>query len=78
MVSTMIVCPPDAPPAATGCAARTGKGLVPGLGRVTETYTFFISDCGGTFLLLETSVRLEVEGRGALQATLAQDDQYVP
>ena len=38
MTSTPTSCPPGAPPDATLCAVRVGDGLVPGLGRVSESY----------------------------------------
>jgi HYR domain len=78
VLSMLIACPPDAPPTATICVTRTGGGLVHGLGRVTETYTFFAHDCGGSYRMLETSARLEVEGKGALQVALDRDDQCRP
>ena len=59
-------CPPGSPPDADLCAARTGSGAVRGLGGVSETYTFFVQegDCDRVF---ETTVRLEVAGKGELQ-----------
>lgn len=78
MTSTPINCPPNAPPNASTCATRTGSGVVPGLGRVTESYTFFAQDCGGSFRVLETSALLAVEGKGELQLALEPDDQCVP
>jgi HYR domain len=71
-------CPPDAPPTANLCANRTGNGLVPGLGRVTGTYWFFEEDCVGAHRVLETTARLEIQGKGALQVALARGDQCVP
>lgn len=38
LVSNLGACPPSIP--ADACAPRTGAGLVPGLGSVTETYTW--------------------------------------
>jgi hypothetical protein len=72
MTSTPGSCPPGSPPNADLCAARTGRGVVRGLGGVSETYTFFVQegDCDRVF---ETTVRLEVAGKGALQLAL---DQY--
>ena len=71
MNSTAGPCPPGSPPDADLCAARTGSGAVRGLGEVSETYTFFVQegDCDRVF---ETTVRLEVAGKGELQ--LAVDD----
>ena len=65
-------CPPGSPPDADVCAARTGSGAVRGLGRVSETYMFFVQegDCDRVF---ETTVRLEVAGKGELQLAV---DRY--
>jgi hypothetical protein len=72
MTSTPGPCPPGSPPDADLCAARTGSGAIRGLGRVSETYTFFVQegDCDRVF---ETTVRLEVAGKGELQLAL---DRY--
>src|SRR3954447_15039675 len=72
MTSTPGPCPPGSPPDADLCAARTGSGAIHGLGRVSETYTFFVQegDCDRVF---ETTVRLEVAGKGELQLAL---DRY--
>jgi len=72
MKSTVGTCPPGSPPDADLCAARTGSGAVPGLGEVSETYTFFVQegDCDHIF---ETTVRLEVAGKGELQLAV---DRY--
>ena len=72
MTSTPGPCPPGSPPDADLCAARTGSGAVRGLGGVSETYTFFVQegDCDRVF---ETTVRLEVAGKGELQLAV---DRY--
>ena len=66
MTSTVGPCPPGSPPDADLCSARTGSGAVRGLGRVSETYAFFVQEgeCDGVF---ETTVRLEVADKGELQ-----------
>src|SRR3954467_7517252 len=43
MTSVTVACPPEAPPDVRECRARTGEGLVPGLGRATEIYTYLYS-----------------------------------
>src|SRR3954469_16030780 len=65
MTSRQGPCPPGSPPDADLCAARRGTGAIRGLGKVSETYTFFVQegDCDGVF---ETTVRLEVAGKGEL------------
>ncbi|HMI99982.1 MAG TPA: HYR domain-containing protein [Gaiellaceae bacterium] len=72
MTSRLGPCPPGSPPDADLCAARTGSGAVRGLGEVSETYTFFVQegDCDRVF---ETTVRLEVAGKGELQLAV---DRY--
>ena len=72
MTSTSGPCPPGSPPQADLCAARKGSGTFRGLGEVSETYTFFVQegDCDRVF---ETTVRLEVAGKGELQLAV---DRY--
>src|SRR3954453_19817747 len=72
MASTPGACPPGSPPDADLCAARSGSGAVRGLGKVSETYTFFVQEgyCDHVF---ETTVRLEVAGKGELQLAV---DRY--
>jgi hypothetical protein len=72
MTSTPGPCPPGSPPDADLCAARTGSGAARGLGGVSETYTFFVQegDCDRVF---ETTVRLEVAGKGELHLAV---DRY--
>jgi hypothetical protein len=72
MTSTPGPCPPGSPPDADLCAARTGSGAVRGLGGVSETYTFFVQE-GDCDLVFETTVRLEVAGKGELQLAV---DRY--
>src|ERR1041385_2944049 len=72
MTSTPGPCPPGSPPDADLCSARTGSGAVRGLGQVSETYTFFVQE-GDCDRVLETTVRLEVAGKGELQLAV---DRY--
>jgi hypothetical protein len=81
MTSTPSTCPENAPPGATLCATRIGDGVVRGLGRVSESYTFFVDEthaCGSGFTVLETTVRLDVAGKGQLQLALERDRNCVP
>jgi HYR domain-containing protein len=72
MTSTPGPCPTGSPPDADVCAARTGSGAVRGLGEVSETYTFFVGE-GECDRVFETTVRLEVAGKGELQLAV---DRY--
>jgi hypothetical protein len=72
MRSTLGPCPPGSPPDADVCAARTGGGTLRGLGQVSETYTFFVQE-GECDHVFETTVRLEVAGKGELQLAV---DRY--
>ena len=72
MTSTPGSCPPGSPPGADLCAARTGRGVVRGLGGVSETYTFFVQE-GTCDRVFETTARLEVAGKGELQLAV---DRY--
>ena len=80
MTSTPGPCPPNPPPGASLCAARTGSGIVPGLGRVTETYTFFVDEdsCAPGLKVLATTAHLEVTGKGAIELSLGQAPDCVP
>src|ERR1051325_6716028 len=72
MTSSPGPCPPGSPPEADLCATRTGSGAVRGRGEVSETYTFFVQE-GDCDRVLETTVRLEVAGKGELQLAV---DRY--
>ena len=80
MTSTPGSCPPNPPPGASLCAARTGSGIIPGLGRVTETYTFFVDEdsCAPGLKVLATTAHLEVAGKGAIELSLGQAPDCVP
>lgn len=77
MTSTPANCPPNPPPDTSMCAVRVGNGVIRGLGQVAQSYTFFIEDCGGSFRVLETTVRVEVAGKGDLQLALERDQECV-
>ena len=64
------------------CRARTGKGLLPGLGRATEIYTWFYRlgppTCpAGLGIPLATTGRLVVEGKGEIRFALADGAECV-
>jgi HYR domain len=67
-------CPP---PLGGECAARTGSGLVPGLGAVTEQYEFPVglgppSSAIGSGEALASSNRFVVAGKGEIHFALAE------
>ena len=75
LTSMIGACSPPAP--GDECAARTGSGLVPGLGAVTEKYEFPVglgapacAQSDGT--ALASSNRFVVAGKGEIHFTLAQ------
>ena len=81
LVSTSSPCPPGV--TANFCSARTGEGLVPGLGRVAETYTS-LDDIGGPPTCaaglgkaLGYPVRFVVAGKGEIFFTLAEAERCV-
>ena len=80
VTSTPAGCPPDAPPEANFCAARVGSGLVPGLGRVSANYMFFVDAgvCGTGDRVLETTAVLAVAGKGDLHVSLARKEDCLP
>jgi hypothetical protein len=77
VVSAPISCPPEAPPDVAECRARTGEAPFPGLGTVSESYTWFFrigpptcpSNLGKP---LGTTGRLVVAGKGELHLALAE------
>ena len=79
--STPVVPPPGAPQDA-GCRARSGEGRVPGLGRVSETYTWCYKvgppTCPAEVAKpLATTVRLVVQDKGELHLTLAEGTRCI-
>jgi len=78
LVSHLTSCPPGTSPTFTMCAARTGKGLVPGLGRVTESYTFLFSEgpptcpAAGLGKALAYPDRLVVADKGEIDVAFAE------
>ena len=77
VMSTPVECPPGAPTDANECRARTGEGLVSGLGSVSETYTWSYKigapKCPSTVgTPLATTGRLVVAGKGEIHFELAQ------
>jgi len=76
-------CPQGTPPEADECFARTGGGVVPGLGMVAEAYTFIVDtnspSCPTGDVLLPAAGRLTVAGKGEIAVALAgPPDCYVP
>lgn len=69
------VCPAGTPTTADECFARTGAGVVPGLGMVRETYLFIVDtnspSCVNGDLLLASVGTLTVAGKGAIDVALA-------
>jgi HYR domain len=79
-VSVPANCPPGMPDSVI-CHSRTGEGVVPGLGRVTEAYVFMAdrSAClSAAYKVLAYSARLSVDGKGDLLLTLAETPECVP
>jgi hypothetical protein len=83
VVSEPAACPSGAPADAAGCRARTGKASVPGLGSVSQAYTWFYRlgpptcpsvDVGKP---LATSGRLLVAGKGEIHFALADGSRCV-
>lgn len=78
-VSQLVGCPPGV--AANACADRTGEAQVPGLGRVTEAYTWqarLDAPCAAeSGRALAVPVRFVVAGKGEIQFALAEGAQCV-
>jgi HYR domain-containing protein len=83
LVSDLVPCPPDGPPNATECRARTGEGALRGLGAVSATYTWAFRmgpptcppDLGKP---LATAGRLTVQGKGEIRFSLADGAHCIP
>jgi hypothetical protein len=76
MKSVADLCPDGAYPPSVECKARTGAGVVPGLGNVTETYTFAPdfepgASCPGGLALRGSSARFAVAGKGEIDLSIA-------
>lgn len=80
LVSTRgAACPPGLPETVE-CPARTGAGVVPGLGAVNEAYTY-LADLGacetGSVKILGYPVRFTVAGKGELLISVAERPECV-
>lgn len=83
LVSQLGPCPPGVGAPVTACAARRGEGLVPGLGKVTESYTFLLSEgpptcpAAGYAKALAYPLRLVVVGKGEIGVAVAEGAECV-
>ena len=82
LVSTALPCPPEAPPDATECRARTGRGVVRGLGSVSESYLWSFRIGPPTCPAyvgkpLATTGRIVVTGKGEIHFALADGARCV-
>jgi hypothetical protein len=79
-VSVRAICPPGVPDSVI-CHARTGTGVVAGLGRVSETYLFMADRtlCGTVAAkVLAYSARLSVAGKGDLELAVEGLPECIP
>ena len=81
LVSRLVECPGPGESAGT-CASRTGQGVVSGLGRVAEAYTWRIDigppSCADDFAkTLAYGVVLVVAGKGEIQLALSEGAECV-
>jgi len=79
-VSVRAICPPGVPDSVI-CHARTGTGVVAGLGRVSETYLFMADRtlCGtAAAKVLAYSARLSVAGKGDLELAVEGLPECIP
>jgi hypothetical protein len=72
-------CPPGTPPNATECVSRKGAAVVPGLGRVEESWDLAVDEtpagCGPASLrFLPSTARLTVSGKGAIDVQVNGSD----
>jgi hypothetical protein len=67
--------------AAVICHSRTGEGVVPGLGRIAESYVILADNTTCTsaaYKILAYSARFSVEGKGDLLLSLAETPECIP
>jgi len=81
--SDAVACPQGTPPEADECFARSGGGVVPGVGMIAQSYTFVVDtnspSCPTGDVLLPAAGRLTVAGKGEIAVALAgPPDCYVP
>jgi hypothetical protein len=81
--SDAVACPQGTPPEADECFARSGGGVVPGVGMIAQSYTFVVDtnspSCPMGDVLLPSAGRLTVAGKGEIAVALAgPPDCYVP
>lgn len=73
-----LACPPDFPKTVE-CHPRTGKGVVSGLGNVTETYSYDTTtaapECGGLVKVLGHKAVFTVAGKGQINFSVAPAPQ---
>ncbi len=73
--SDTAACPAGTPPEADECHSRTGGAVVPGLGFVSEAYTFIVDtnspSCIDGDVLFASRGTLTVTGKGAIDVVLA-------
>src|ERR1051325_11598452 len=84
VTSTGVPCPPNQPADnSTDCRTRTGAGLVPGLGSVSEAYVWSYRmgppTCPSDFLgtPLKTTARLVVAGKGEIHVALRDGERCI-
>ena len=82
LISTSVVCPPEAPAGAVECRARTGTARVSGLGSVSEIYLWSYGGgsppCPSSLVRpLAATGRLVVAGKGELHFARAQGARCV-
>ena len=83
MASNLVPCPPDAPPDAFECRARTATGFARGLGNVTEIYGWSYGlgppTCPADWVKpFATTGRLVVAGKGEITFALAEGARCAP
>lgn len=82
MTSAPGICPPGTP-ADAECFARTGRGVVPGLGKVSESYTFVVVNetgpaCPGGQTLRGSVGRFRVADKGEIELRIDASPECYP
>jgi hypothetical protein len=78
MVSGDVPCPPGTPDN-IGCHPRTGEGIAPGLGAVSESYVERVeaspAECPGEYRAFAQTARFAVAGRGEIDLAVAASSE---
>lgn len=71
-------CPAGTPSPNALCYATLGRGLVPGLGRTTESYTYVVDDTAAQTTAIHFAAAITVAGKGEIDVSAATPSPSCP